>query len=120
MSWRALADYAYAGNWLLLAGLCFFHLREIGPLRLRRKAGVVAALAIAAIGAQTLTRSELSSMFGQQSYLPGLKPPMFRLKPPKPEAEFFADAERLKAAVDNARKDPPEGPGLLPDMSGDN
>jgi hypothetical protein len=59
-------------------------------------------------------------MFGQQSYLPGLKPPMFRLKPPKSEADFFADAERLKNAVDEARKDPVEGPGVLPDLTGDN
>jgi FHA domain len=120
LSWRALAEYAYVGNWLLLAALCFFHLREIGPMRLRLKGGVVAAIAVAAIGAQTLTKSELSSMFGQQSYLPGLKPPMFRLKPPKSEGEFFADAQRLKDVVDKARKDPVEAPGLLPDAEREN
>lgn len=120
LSWRSLAEYAYVGNWLLLAALCFFHLREIGPMRLRFKAGLVALIAIAAIGAQTLTKSELSSMFGQQSYLPGLKPPMFRLKTPKSEDEFFADAQRLKDAVDKARKDPVESSGLLPDTSSDN
>jgi len=120
LSWRAPAEYAYAGNWLLLGALCFFHLREIGPLRLRLKGGVEAALALAAIGAQTLTKSELSSMLGQQSYLPVLKPPVFRLKAPKSGDAFFADAERLKAAVDKARKDPVEGPGLLPDMNDDN
>ena len=89
-------------------------------MRLRFKGGLVALIAIAAIGAQTLTKSELSSMFGQQSYLPGLKPPMFRLKTPKGEDEFFADAQRLKDAVDKARKDPVESSGLLPDPSGDN
>ena len=120
LSWRGLAEYAYVGNWLLLAALCFFHLREIGPMRLRFKGGLVTAIAIAAIGAQTLTKSELSTMLGQQSYLPGLKPPMFRLKTPKSEGEFFADAERLKDAVDKARKDPVETPGLLPDANADN
>lgn len=120
LSWRALADYAYAGNWLLLAALCYFHLREIGPLRLRLKGGVVAALALLAIGAQTLTKSELSTMFGQQSYLPGLKPPMFRLKTPKNEGDFFAGVEQLKGAVDKARKDPVETSGLLPELTDDN
>ena len=120
LSWRAPAEYAYVGNWLLLAALCFFHLREIGPLRLRLKGGVVAALALLAIGAQTLTKSELSSMLGQQSYLPALKPPMFRLKAPKSEGDFFAGVEAQKAAVDKARKDPVDGPGLLPEMSGEN
>ncbi|MEO5763935.1 MAG: FHA domain-containing protein [Casimicrobiaceae bacterium] len=120
MSWRWLAEFAYVGDWLLFAGLCFFHLREIGPLRLPMKGGVVAAIALAAIGAHTLTKSELSSMFGQQSYLPGLKPPMFRLKAPKSEGEFFADTDLLKAVVDKARRDPVEGPGLLPQVSGDN
>ena len=119
-SWRGLADYAYIGNWALLGALCFFHLREIGPMRLRAKGSVVAALALLAIGVQTLTKSELSSMFGQQSYLPGLKPPMFRLKAPKTESAFFADVESLKAVVDKARKDPVESAGLLPDLNGDN
>ena len=115
LSWRGLADYAYAGSWLLLAALCIVHLRAIGPGRLQFKAGVVVTLALLAIGAQTLTKSELSTMFGQQSYLPGLKPPAFRLKPPKSEGEFFAGVDALKAAVDKARRDPVETPGLLPD-----
>ena len=115
LSLRALSEYAYVANWAIFAGLCFFHLRAIGPTRLALKGGIVAAIAIAAIGAQSLTRSELSKMFGQQSYLSGLKPPMFRLKIPKSEGEFFADAERLKDAVDKARRDPVEAAGLLPD-----
>ena len=119
-SWRGLADYAYIGNWALLAALCYFHLREIGPMRLRVKGGAVAALALLAIGVQTLTKSELSSIFGQQSYLPALKPPMFRLKTPKSEGDFFADVERLKAAVDKARKDPVESLGLIPEPNDEN
>ena len=120
LSWRALADYAYAGSWLLLAALCFVHLREIGTRRLAFKGGVVTMLAVLAIGVQTLTKSELSSMFGQQSYLPGLKPPAFRMRAPKSEGDFFADVGSLKDAVDRTRKDPVEGPALLPDAGGDN
>jgi hypothetical protein len=120
LSLRGLADLAYVGNWLIFAALCFFHLREIGPGRLRRKGGIVAALAVAAIGAQMLAKFEVSRMLGQQSYLPGLKPPMFRLKVPKSEVDFFADVERLKTAVDKARSDPVEGPTLLPDPDSDN
>ncbi len=115
LSLRGLAEYAYAGNWMVLAALCFFHLREIAPLRMGMKAGVVATIAVAAIGVQTLTKAELSTILGQQSYLPALKPPMFRLKAPRSEAAFFADAERLKEAVDKARKDRVESSGLLPD-----
>jgi len=112
LSLRPLADFAYVGNWVIFGAVCFFHLREIAPARLPRKAGVVAALALAAIGAQMLARSEVTRMFGQQSYLPGLKPPMFRLKAPHSEDAFFADTDRLKTAVDRARSEPVEGSAL--------
>jgi FHA domain len=118
LSLRALADFAYIGNWAIFATVCFFHLREIAPARLPRKAGVVAALALAAIGAQMLARSEVTRMFGQQSYLPGLKPPMFRLTAPRSDDAFFADTDKLKAAVDRARDEPVEGPALVD--TGDN
>jgi len=57
-SLRVLADYAYVGAWLLLAALCFFHLREIAPVRLRLKAAVAFGLGLSAVAAQTLARSD--------------------------------------------------------------
>ncbi len=95
--------------------LCFMHLREVGPTRLPQKAGVVAGLALAAIAAQTLAQSDMRTWMSRQSYLRDLKPPMLRIAPAQDDAAFFADAVRLKAGLDRARKDePPAGgpPGM--------
>ena len=108
---RGLADYAYIGNWLLFAALCFVHLRVMGPRRLPLKAGVVGALAVAAIAAQTVSRSDESSLAGQQSYLANLKPPMFRLKRPQTLDAFLGDTDRVKNALDKARLQPPSPRG---------
>jgi hypothetical protein len=112
LSWRVLADYFYVGGWALFAALCFLHLREIGPARLKQKAGVVAGLAIAAVAAQTLAQSELRGWVSQQSYLRDLKPPMLRIAPAQDNAAFFADALRLKAKLDRARKEESPTGGL--------
>jgi len=104
---RGLADYAYIGNWLLFAALCFVHLRVMGPRRLPVKAGAVAALAVAAIAAQSVSRSDESSLAGQQSYLANLKPPMFRLKRAQSLDSFLGETDRLKGALDKARLQPP-------------
>ncbi len=110
LSWRVLADYSYVGAWGLFAVLCFLHLREIGPARLKLKAGVVGGLAVAVIGAQALAQSEMRAWVTQQSYLRDLKPPMLRIVPPQTDAAFFADAKRLQAKLDRARKEePPAG-----------
>jgi FHA domain-containing protein len=112
LSWRMLADYSYVGAWALFAGLCFMHLREIGPARLTHKGGVVAGLALAAIAAQTLAQSEMRTWMNRQSYLRDIKPPMLRIAPAQDDATFFADALRLKARLDSARKDEPPSDGL--------
>jgi pSer/pThr/pTyr-binding forkhead associated (FHA) protein len=112
LSWRVLADYSYIGAWALLAGLCWLHLREIGPAHLKQKAGVVAGLAIAAVAAQTLAQSELRGWVSQQSYLRDLKPPMLRMAPAQDDAAFFGDALRLKTKLDRARKEESPSAGL--------
>ena len=108
---RGLADYAYVGNWLLFGALCFVHLRAMGPGRIPVKAGAVAALALAAIGAQSVSRSDESSLVGQQSYLSALKPPMFRLKHPQPLDGFLGNTDQVKSALDKARLEPPSARG---------
>jgi len=108
---RVLADYAYAGNWALFAALCFVHLRVMGPRRLPVKAGAVAALAMAAIAAHTVSRSDESSQAGQQSYLSSLKPPMFRLKRAEPLDTFLGNTDTVKQALDKARLEPPSARG---------
>lgn len=108
---RGLADYAYVGNWLLFAALCFVHLRAMGPRRIPVKAGAVAALAVAAIAAQTVSRSDESSLVGQQSYLSALKPPMFRLKRAESLDDFMSNTDRIKTTLDKARLEPPSPRG---------
>jgi hypothetical protein len=119
LSSRGLADYAYVGNWILFAALCFVHLRAIGPRRIAVKAGAVAALAAAAIAAQSMSRSDDSSLVGQQSYLEGLKPPVFRLKRPQPLDGFLGDTQRIKERVDKARLEPPGARGWFEDDTED-
>jgi hypothetical protein len=108
---RIAAEYAYIGNWVLFGVLCFAHLRAMGPGRQRTKGGVVAALALAAIAAQGLSRSDDTSTVGQQSYLQGLKPPMFRLKRPQSLDTFLGSTGSVKDAIDKARLEPPGGRG---------
>ena len=109
---RVLADYAYVGVWMMLAGLCYFHLREIAPVRLRLKAAVVFGLGAAAVAAQTLAQSELRPWNARQTYLRDLQPPFMRVVAPQDGAAFFGAAERLKAKLDRARKDEPAAGGL--------
>ena len=113
LSLRSVAEYGYVAAWLILAGVCGFHLYEIGPAHLKLKIGAVAGLALVAIVAQTIIKSETSSQFGQQSYLPALKPPLFRLKRPQPADVFFGETQKIKAEVDKARLKPPPGEGLF-------
>ncbi|HVO87127.1 MAG TPA: FHA domain-containing protein [Casimicrobiaceae bacterium] len=108
-----LANYAYVAAWLLLGALIYFHVREIAPRHPVRKIAVVSGLAIAAIAAQTVAKSDQLVRFGQQSYLPALKPPAFRLKRPLEEDAFFTSVDRVKDAVDQARREPPTGRSLL-------
>ncbi len=116
LSWRVLADYSYIGAWALFAALCFFHLREFGPAHLNLKAGIVGGLALAAVGAQTLAQTEMRAWVTQQSYLHDLKPPMLRVAPAQDDAAFFADAQRLKARLDRARKEEPPVGDIFPGL----
>ena len=118
LSWRLLADYSYVGAWALFATLCFFHLREIGPTRLKLKAGIVFALGAAVVAAQALAQSELRPWMSRQSYLRDLKPPFMRIVTPQDDEAFFADAGQLKAKLDRARKE--ESPaGGVPGLDAD-
>ena len=104
-SWRALADYQYIGMWALLAAICYLHLREVAPVRLRLKAGIVFGIGAAAAAAQTLAQSELKPWNARDASLRDQKPPFMRVVPPKDGTAFFAEAERLKPKLDRARKE---------------
>lgn len=98
-----LVEWNFVAAWLIFAVIIFFHLREVGPKRMRLKAISVGVLALLAIGAQWLNKSDQASNFGQMQYVRGLKPPAMRLVPAQTETEFLASAEKLKAKLDRAR-----------------
>ena len=102
--------YRYVGTASLLAGVCFLHLRAIGPTRLWLKGGVVGALLAIAIATQALSQSERRSGNSQQDYVQHLMPPSLRLAPMRSADAFLAQTMELKPALDRDRSaDPPSG-----------
>jgi hypothetical protein len=100
----ALAStYEYVAIWIVVAVVCFFHLREVGHTRLWLKGALVAALLAVAVSVQTLQRSEALSDSGRQTTLHILMPPYLRAVPYRSEADFFGSVETLKAALDRDR-----------------
>lgn len=99
----SVAEWSFAAGWLAIAAILFFHLREVGPKHMRVKAVTVTVLAIFAIGAQWLNKSDQSNSFGQTQYVRTLKPPAMRLVPTHTDSEFLASAEKLKEKLDRAR-----------------
>ena len=87
-----------------MAATIFFHLRIIGPKRLILKSISVVVVAGLGIAMMMVNKSEAKSA-GQATYLRQLKPPMTRLAGEQTEADFFANAEKLKNKLDRARKD---------------
>ena len=71
-----------------------------------------ASVAVAKL-TQSVAQAEMRSRFGQQSYVRHLKPPALRLAPAQSEEAFFADAARIKAALDKTRKEPPPSGGVF-------
>ncbi len=108
-AWRTLVTYDYVAMWCILAAICFFHLREVGPSRLKLKGAVVAALLAAAIAVHTLKQSETFHDLGQQNMSRRLMPPAFRLVPVRDAGDFFADIEQLKLRLDRDRIDAQNG-----------
>jgi hypothetical protein len=106
LSWSDLAGYDYVGFWALLAVVGFLHVREMSSARLRLKGGVVAALAVVAIGTHTLFQLERSTdTLGLDRQGEGHRylPPAFRLAPLRSEDDFLASAARLKNRIDGDR-----------------
>jgi len=106
---QLLVENQFIINWLIAAITIFFHLRVVGPTRLALKAASVLLISSLGIATTIVGKSESKSS-GQANYLRQLKPPIMRLIPAKTENAFFADAEKLKAKLDSARKEEkPEG-----------
>jgi hypothetical protein len=111
LAWQAAAQYAYVVNWILFAGLCYAHLRVMGPRRLRVKGAAVAAVALAAIAVQAVSRMDPGSTDSASASLASLKPPFLRVRDAQPLDAFLQRTDRLRAVLDDARTAPPGGRG---------
>lgn len=107
LSWRLPGTYEYVGVWLLLAGLCFLHLRAMGPARSWLKAGVVGLVALVAIAVQTVTIADGNPLFDRQATARPLLPPVFRLTSLHPPDRFLAEIDKVRQRLEkDRRKDP--------------
>jgi type III secretion system (T3SS) inner membrane Yop/YscD-like protein len=107
-SWHPIANYQYAIAWCFLAAICVLHLREISASHLPMKGGIAAALAVLAIGSQTILRSDTSGI-AQRTYSLVLLPPALHVLPAKSQDVFFANIEKLKQSLDRDRTESPDG-----------
>lgn len=108
-----LVGYRYVVQWLIVGGICFLHLRQVGQSRelgrspAKVQAAAVAALALLAIAMQALWQWEMSKQVDRPAFLRGLKPPALSLARRDSDEVFFAEAAKLKAPLDRARAEPP-------------
>jgi hypothetical protein len=102
-TWPTASTYQYVATWSILAAMCFFHLREVGPARLWLKGAIVTTVLVTVIAAQTLQQSEAFSDSGRQNTTRLLMPPSFRAVPFRDENAFFGDIANLKAKLDRDR-----------------
>lgn len=102
-TWPTASTYQYVAIWSILAAMCFFHLREVGPARLWLKGAIVTTVLVTVIAAQTLQQSEAFSDSGRQNTTRLLMPPSFRAVPFRDENAFFGDIAGLKAKLDRDR-----------------
>jgi hypothetical protein len=113
---RDIVEFAGLGAWAVLAGVCYAHLRTIGPRHMRAMMGLVLVLIVAAALMQFFAKSETRRLFGQRANLGDLRPPQFRLVPLANADAFFKKAEGAKRRVDQARVKEPIPGGLLSDF----
>ena len=98
---------AWCAAWLLLAGLCFLHLRAIGPARYWLKAGVVGLVALVAIAVQTVTIADGNPLFDRQATVRPLLPPVYLMTSLHPPDRFLAEIDKVRQRLEkDRRKDP--------------
>ncbi|CCD93990.1 conserved membrane hypothetical protein [Bradyrhizobium sp. ORS 375] len=103
LTWTTIFTYGYAVAWIVLATICFLHLREVGRTHMVVKGIVVGVLLVVAIAVQTLQRSEAFANSGRPNVTHVLMPPSLRLAPVRSEQAFIDDVARLKAKLDADR-----------------
>ncbi|CAL77894.1 hypothetical protein; putative membrane protein; putative forkhead-associated (FHA) domain [Bradyrhizobium sp. ORS 278] len=103
LTWTTIFTYGYAVAWIVLATICFLHLREVGRTHMIVKGVVVGILLVVAIAVQTLQRSEAFANSGRPNVTHVLLPPSLRLVPLRSQQAFIGDVARLKAKLDADR-----------------
>lgn len=104
LSWPGGVTDQYVEVWVVLAVVCFAHLREMGRTRLRLKAAAVAALCVVGTTAQAVLQFESLAETGRANTAHWLMPPALRLVPLKDRDTFFGETTRLKARLDSGRR----------------
>jgi hypothetical protein len=102
-TWSTAVTYEYVAMWSILAAVCFFHLREVGPARLLLKGALMTTLLAIAIAVQTLQRSEAFFDSGRQHTERLLMPPALRAVPLRDETAFFDEIVNIKTKLDGDR-----------------
>ena len=103
LTWSGAFTYQYIVSWLVLAVVCFLHLREVGRTHLVAKGVVVGLLLLIAIAAQTLQQSESFANSGRQTVSHVLMPPSLRLAPLRDRGAFMDDIAKLQLKLDADR-----------------
>jgi hypothetical protein len=103
LTWPTAENYGYVAVWSILAAVCFFHLREVGPSHLLLKGAILMTVVTTVIAVETVQRSEAFSDSGRQNTLRQLMPPALRLVPLRDETAFFAEIAKVKTALDRDR-----------------
>jgi len=102
-TWPVGVTYQYVSIWSIIAAMCFFHLREVGRVRLWLKGAIVTTVLAILIAVQALQQSEAFFDSGRQITTRLLMPPSFRAVPSRDEAAFFGEIADLKAKLDRDR-----------------
>jgi hypothetical protein len=102
---QPVLGYEYLVLWAIVGLVGFGHLQQIAPRLWRLTGGVVAALAVLAATAQTLTLSEDRRNYDPPPIQGRLYPPALRLVAPETDEHFFAQAAKLKQELDASRPD---------------
>lgn len=102
-TWPVGVTYQYVSILSILAAMCFFHLREVGPARLWLKGAIVTTVLVTLIAVQALQQSEAFFDSGRQNTTRLLMPPSFRAIPFRDENAFFGEIADLRARLDHDR-----------------
>ena len=108
LSWDRLLANEYVAAWVIAALVCVSHMEVIAPKHRRLTGGIVAGLALLAIGMETLFTAESHRNFDPPPAEARLYPPALRLVPARSEDAFLADVAGLRDKLEEGRKEDSE------------